>query len=178
MVNSRKKYRVLIVFIAAVILFIYQSYVQADVFEDEINGYSFEYPFGWKAQAFSDSKDLVRGEINKDNNTGVQIRIYQKRGDLRDFVKWYVNDFMRQMQKHWGGNMVVYDQQFTTVAGHECFVIIFNFTRMDNKRWFFKQYLWPTDKGILVLQSGTLFELRLLNEPEIDGIAESLKFIR
>lgn len=176
--NSRKRCCVLIVLMFVFIVFFNSSHVQADVFEDFVNGYSLEYPFGWKAQAFPDLKDLIKAEINKDNNTGVQIRIYQAKKDFRDFIEWYVDDFMGQMQRHWGGNMVVYDQKFTTIAGHECFVVIFDFTRRDNKHWFFKQYLWPADNGILVLQSGTLFELRLLNEPEIDSIAKSLKFIK
>ena len=176
--NRGKKFYAFILFIAVVTFFFNQNYVQAGIFEDPVNGYSFEYPFGWKAQGFPNSKNLIKGEINKGKDIGVQIRIYPTKGDLRNFTEWYVEDFMQQMQKHWGGNMVVFDQQFTIVARHECFVVSFDFTRRDNKRWFFKQYLWPIDKGILILQSGTLFKLRLLNEPEIDSIARSLRFIK
>ncbi len=176
--NSGKRRRAFIVFIAAVILLFNQSRVQAGVLEDKVFGHSFEYPFDWKARAFPDSKNLIKGEINKDNDTGAQIRIYQNAGNFRKFVDWYVDDFVQQMQKHWGGKMVISDKKFTSVAGYECFVISFDFTRRDNKRWFFKQYLWPNGSEVLILQSGTLFELRTLNEPSIDWIAKSLKFIK
>ena len=178
MQNKYEKYLGFVFLVAAFIVLLMQCSAVAGILEDSVNGYSFEYPFGWKAQVFPDSKDLVKAEINKEANTGVQIRIYKTKRDLRNFLEWYVEDFMRQMQKHWGGDMVVYDQKFANVAGQECFVVMFDFIRRDNKRWFLKQYLWPVDNGVLVLQSGTLFELRLLNEPEIDSIARSLKFVR
>lgn len=74
--------------------------------------------------------------------------------------------------------MVISDEEFTTVAGYECFVIILDFIRRDNKRWFLKQYLWPKGPEVLILQFGTMFEMRTLNEPTIDEITKSLKFIR
>ncbi|MCK4993701.1 MAG: hypothetical protein KAS13_01470 [Candidatus Omnitrophica bacterium] len=175
--NRVEKCGALIVLIAVIVLFVNCSYVQAQVLEDKVNGYSFEYPFDWKAKAFPNSRNLIRGEITKDNNTGAQIRIYQNTGNFRKFVDKYVDDFMRQMQKHWGGEMIISDEKFTIVAGYECFVISFDFTRKDNKRWFFKQYLWPKGAQILILQSGTLFELRTLNEPSVNRIAESLQFM-
>ncbi len=176
--DSWKRYGLFFLFIAAVILLFNQSRVQAAVLEDTVNGYSFEYPFDWKARAMPASKNLIKGEVNKDNNTGVQIRIYQNTGNFRKFVDWYVDDFMQQMHKHWGGKMRIINEEFTSVAGYECFVISFDFTRRDNKRWFLKQYLWPDGSEVLILQSGTLFELRTLNEPAIDWIAKSLKFIK
>ena len=163
---------------AAIVFWVFCNYAQAQVLEDKVNGYSFEYPFDWKAKVFPDSTNVIKGEINKDNNSGLQIRKYPNKGDFRKFVEGYVEEFMQQMQKHWGGEMIIIDKQFTIAAGYECFVISFDFTRRDNKRWFFKQYLWPMETGVLVLQSGTLFELRAFNEPLIDGIAQSLKFIK
>lgn len=59
--NSRKKYCVLVVFIIVFILLFNQRYVQAVMLEDEVNGYSFEYPYDWKAAVFPDSKILSRG---------------------------------------------------------------------------------------------------------------------
>lgn len=176
--NSKKNYNMLIVLMLAVILFCNCKNVQAQVLEDPAYGYSFEHPYDWKAKFFPNSKNLIRGEINKDNNTGAQIRIYPLRESFRNFVDGYVDDFMQQMQKHWGGEMVIIEREFTIVAGYECFFISFDFTRRDNKRWFFKQYLWPKGSEVLVLQSGTQFELRALNEPTIDWIADTLKFNR
>lgn len=176
MVNSGKKYGILGLLILIFVIFYNSGYAQAQVLEDRACGYSFAYPFGWKAQVFPNSKNLIRGEINKNNNAGVQIRIYQNTGNFRGFVDKYVDDFMQQMQKHWGGQMTVSEEEFTRVAGYECFVISFDFTRRDNERWLFKQYLWPKGPDMLILQAGTLFELRALNEPAIDEIAGSLKF--
>ncbi len=175
--DSKKSSLFIVVFVAVILLF-NQSYVRAELLEDTLNGYSFEYPFGWQSRAFPDSENLIKGEINKDNNTGIQIRIYQNAGNFRKFVDWYVDDFMQQMQKHWGGKMAISEEEFTSVAGYECFVVSFDFIRRDNKRWFFKQYLWPNGSEVLILQSGTLFKLRALNEPSIDAIAESLKFLK
>ncbi len=174
--NSAKKYGRLIILIAAILFSLNCEYVQAQVLEDLAFGYSLEYPFDWQARVFPDSKNLIRGEINKNNNTGIQLRIYPHVGEFHKFVDWYVDDFMQQMQKHWGGEMVISHEEFTIVAGYECFVISFDFTRRDNKHWFFKQFIWPKEDNMLILQSGTLFELRALNEPSIDWIAKSLKF--
>ena len=173
--NKKKAYFLIIIIAVVVMVLSSQIDLWAQVLKDEQNGYSFEYPFGWQAKVFKNSRNLVKGEIVKDKDTGLQIRIYETKNNLQDFVEWYTADFIRQMEGHWGGDMVVFDQQFTNIAGRECFVVIFDFVRKDNKRWFLKQHMWLIEGGILVLQSGTPFELRLLSEPDIYKIARSLK---
>lgn len=173
-------YKVKIVSIVLIIVcffLAYPNHLLAGVLIDNINGYSFEYPDQWKAKKFPNSKNLIKGEINKNNNTGMQIRVYPSKEDFREFVQDYVNDFMQQMQKHWSGQMVIISKEYTIVSGYDCFVVSFDFTRKDKKRWFFKQYLWPRDNDVLIIQSGTTYQLRSLNEPLIDEVAKSLKFI-
>jgi len=156
-------------------LFIVAQCVYAGVLVDEKNNYSFEYPFDWQVEHFPNSKDLVKADMIKNKATGVQVRVYRNKRSARDFYERHVTDFMEAMEGHWGGDMVVLNKQEKKLGGYDCYMVSFDFTRRDGSRWFLKQHLWPRNGEILMLQSGTPYKYRNLDEPAFDSIAGSLE---
>ena len=164
-----------VVLLTVACLFLFGGILNAGTLSDGQNGYSFEYPFNWTGKTFPGSHDLVKGEMVRDNKTGSQVRVYPNNGSADDFYEWYVTDFMKQMEGHWGGKMYVLNKEYLNIGGVPCFVVTFDFTRRDTSRWFFKQYLWPRRGNMLVLQAGTPYEHRQLDEPAFDSIAGSIE---
>ncbi len=145
---------------------------------DTKNGYRMHYPSDWKIDQFPDSEDLVKAEIIKDDQTGLQVRVYENTGEgLNAFLQWYVPDFDVKMRSRWGGEMKVINQQYKMFDKHRGFVVSFDFTRKDGKHYFFKQYLVSKESKVYVIQCGTLFDLREENEDIFDSIADSFELI-
>ncbi|MFH0827239.1 MAG: hypothetical protein V1923_05105 [Candidatus Omnitrophota bacterium] len=153
------------------------SATNAEVLEDEQNGYRIHYPFGWQVTRFPNSADLVKANINRDSSTGLQVRIYPTNGrDFNSFVDWYVKDFMLQMKGGPRGNISLIDKNFTYIGVNEGCMISFDSLKEDGSRWFMKEYLIPAGDKVYVLVSGTIFSSREQNEPLLDSIAQSLEF--
>lgn len=152
---------------------------QAVTLEDSVNGYKLEHPLDWGATTFPNSTDLVKANIFKDSVTGVQVRIDSLRGmDFDSFVKWYNDDFMKQMQGRWEGVIEIIEQKNIFLAGQNCSVTAFDLKRGDGQRRFFKVYLIPYAGKVYVMQCGSAFDTRSNNEPIIDSIASSFSFTR
>jgi len=155
------------------------SVAQAETLEDSVNGYKIEHPLDWSATTFPNSTDLVKANIFKDSTTGVQVRIDSSRDmDFDSFVKWYSDDFMKQMQGRWGGSIEIIEQKNISLAGENCSVTTFDLKRDDGQRRFFKVYLIPHDGKIYLMQCGSPFDARSSIEPIIDSIAGSFSFTR
>ena len=146
--------------------------VEFKVYKDTKNMYKLHHPSGWKVKRISSSML----DISKDRETAVEIRIYSnKNRSFNSFVDWYVDDYIEGMEDHWSGKMKIVEKKHTWLGKYKGFVISFDFSRGDNRRWFFKQYLWPQADKVYVLLSWTPYKLRLLNEPVFDSIAESFE---
>ena len=152
------------------------SVVWAASFEDSENGYKLEYPLGWSASKMSE--EVVKGNIFKDKITGVQVRIYDKHNmSLDSYSKWFSSDFIKQMQDRWGGIVKVIKRDNTMMAGYECIITSYDFTRGDGQLRFLKTYLFDhTGNKVYVLQCGTTMDERTVNEPIINSIANSFSF--
>ena len=145
---------------------------------DTKNGYRLHYPSTWTIQQYPDSEDLVKADITKDDETGLQMRVYvNTESGLTSFLEQYVPDFDTQMRRRWGGEMTVIEQRYATFDLQRGFIISFDFIREDGTRYFFKHYLVGRDNRVYVIQCGTPFEVRSANESVFDSIVESLDFI-
>ena len=145
---------------------------------DTKNGYRLHYPSDWTVQQSPDSEDLVKANISKDDETGLQVRVYTDiTSNLNTFLEGYVPDFDHKMRQQWGGEMIILEQRYTTFDQQRGFIISFDFKREDGARYFFKQYLISRDNKVYVIQCGTPFDLRSINETLFDSIAESFELL-
>lgn len=174
----RRNFKFILVLILTASLTI-SAYAGDKILKSEKWGFKFSYPSTWKGKTIPSSTDLVKGSINKDNKTGMQIRLYANRkGNFKSFVNWYVKDFIKQMEGHWGGKIKIVGKSYKKIGKHDGCTISLDFKRADNKRYFFKQYLWPKGNKVYVIQSGTPYSLRYANEPAMDSIAESFDSVK
>jgi len=166
-------HRVIVSFLSIILFF--SNLASAAVLNDRVNGYKLEYPDNWKTEEFFNSQDLVKANILKDKVTGIQVRLESGRNlDFNGFKEWYVGDFINQMQGRWGGSINIIDQGCVLLAGRTGYFFSLDMLREDKQRRFFKIFLIPDKKNILVLQCGTFFNERQQNEPIINAIAGSV----
>ncbi|MBI4707475.1 MAG: hypothetical protein HY761_06075 [Candidatus Omnitrophica bacterium] len=165
-------------FLGFVMLILFPAITLALVLEDKVNNYRVDYPSDWSAQSTPNSTDVIKAQIIKDNQTGLQVRIdYNRYGDWSQFVDNYIKRFIGDMQGHWQGKAAILEKRYDTINGHEVAIVSIDFLRGDSQRFFFKHYLWPHGNKVYLIQSGTPFENRFRYEPVIDSIARSFNFI-
>lgn len=163
------------------ILLVFASGVNAEQYaklEDSFNKYSLEYPSSWKLKKTPKSNDLIKAHLDKGNDSGLQVRIYNNNKKFEDFVNWYIQDYKKQMETHHKGKMKVVKARFTIPGGPKAYYISIDFVSGKNERWFVKQYLWPRRDKVYLIQSGCLYKDRKEFEPVIDKIAYSFRFLR
>ena len=143
-------------------------------------GYRVEYPSDWTVKTFPDSKDLVKADINKkDNSSGIQVRIYpNSSGDFKKFAQWKTKEFTDGMKGHWGGTMKVVSKGFKKLGKHNGFSATYELTRGDGKKLLLKEYMWPSGKQVYVMQGGMPYKDRAGVEPILEGIARSFDFLK
>lgn len=168
--------------ITLVIILLSTSITSAEnyaVLEDNINSYSLKFPSSWGIKKTPNSKDLIKAHINKDNDSGVQIRIYNSiNSSFNEFIKWYKNDYKKQMLGHHGGSIILLSEKTSSPNEPKSFRYTIQFTNNKNEQWFIKQYLWPRGNKVYLMQGGTQYSNKDRFENAIDNIANSFKFTR
>lgn len=149
------------------------------ILEDTINKYSLEYPSNWGVNKTPNSKDLIKAHINKNNDSGVQIRLYNSNNkNFNDFIKWYKNDYKKQMLNHHGGTIILLSEKISQPNQPKSFSYTIQFTNKKNEQWFIKQYLWPRGNKVYLMQGGTQYSDKDSFEYAIDNIARSFRFTK
>ncbi len=166
--------KVKILFLAAVVFLLNPLPAHSETYEDSTNGYRLEYPSGWRIKVKSGSGDTVKLNITKDYIIGIQVRIYQNQGDFNSFIGPYTEDFIKQMQKRWGGEPKVMDINSIWVSRIGGLSETFDFVKGDNTRLFLKHYFIPKNDKVFVFQGGGPYDDRFSYEPDFDSIVQSL----
>lgn len=168
--------------IICIILILFSTFTsivfsEAKTLTDKKNGYSLKYPSTWTAKTYPNSKDLVKGDISKGNDAGINIRLNPNYQDsFKEFVSWFVKDFRNQMESHWKGKMTTIDKGYYSIDGRKSFIITFDFKKENGERWIFKDYLVPkNDKEVFVFQGGVEYSKKDEYLPILDKIIKSLK---
>lgn len=145
---------------------------------DTVNKYSLQYPYNWSVIKTPLSKNLIKAHINKDNNSGIQIRIYKNNKSFNDFLKWYKKDYQTQMLGHHGGSIVLLSEKHSKPNEPKSYNYAINFSNKQNQQWYIKQYLWPRGNQVYLMQCGTEYINKDSFEKSIDAIANSFRFTR
>ncbi len=146
----------------------------SETYEDSASGYRLEYPAGWRIKVLSNAGNLVKINITKDAWTGIQLRIYPNQGDFNSFLSPYTDDFIKQMQKRWGGEVKVMDINSIWVSRIGGLSETFDFVKGDNSRLFLKHYFIPRNDKVYVFQGGGPYDDRFSYESAFDSIVQSL----
>jgi|GEM_PF-2799463 len=139
---------------------------------DPNHSFQIRYPAGWKVIPAASSSELIRADlISPDQKNGIQIRLYPDRGlPLEDFSRWYVRQFIRDMQCPG-----IMDQRVYRRGNRKTAEISFDGRQRNG--YFLKSYLLPRGNQVAVLQAGTPFARRHRVEPLLDAIARSFQWL-
>jgi hypothetical protein len=148
-------------------------------FHDQGGGYQIQYPSNWMLDDKTAVNQMIRANISRAETVGFQIRMYDAvNDDFDEYVDWYADQFIEDMQGHWGGEMSLAGQEHGLIGKHPGCRLSYTLNRRDGEKWFFKHYLWPQGKRVIVLQCGTPVELRQQTKPVLDKIAETFEFVQ
>lgn len=145
-------------------------------FHDSQLGYQLDYPVSWKAQKINEA--LVKANLNKDNTSGLQIRIHPVFSEVFDEPKAgrMSNSYIQSMTGHRGGHMEVVFEGLKRLGKRDIYTFYYDFQRADHQRWFLAHYLFQDPKGrIFQLQGGSKWEDRGAIEPLLEGMVGSLE---
>jgi hypothetical protein len=172
-----KTIRITLVLIGVIFLIQSLAFCESATLTDKQNGYSLRYPADWSAKTYPNSRDLVKGDISKGDEAGINIRINPIHQDsFEGFIRWFVGDFKSSMENHWKGKMTTIDKDYYSIAGRKSYVITFDFKKNNGERWIFKDYLVPkNNKEIFVFQGGVKYSKKDEYLPILDKIIKSLK---
>jgi len=152
--------------------------VTFSVFRDTAEDYLIRYPRDWILKDNTSMGHMIRADITKDKNTGLQIRVHKTvSSDFHRYVDLYVMQFIEDMKEHWKGSLRETGRRFEEIGTSSGCLVTMEFERGDGTKWFFKQYLWPRKDDVYILQCGTPLESRLENEPMLDRIAATFEFL-
>ncbi len=148
-------------------------------FHDRKGRYEIKYPASWTLNDKTAAKHMIRADISHGDDIGFQIRMYNNADVPFDqFFNRYTKQFATQMQGHWGGTITREDVQFGEVGqkypSARCSFIA---KRKNGQEWLLKQYLWSSGRQVIALQSGMPLNQRDKNEPQLDRIAETFRFL-
>ncbi len=148
------------------------------VFQDKAENYLIRYPHDWNLKDNTSAGHMIRADITKDKNTGLQIRIHGAvSADFDRYVDSYVEQFVEDMKEHWKGSIRETGRRFEEIGANSGCLVTIVFERKDGTNWFFKQYLWPRKDEVHILQCGTPLESQIENEPILDRIAATFEFL-
>lgn len=118
--------------------------------------------------------DIVSG----DGKSGFQIRVQEPyHGTMDAFLDGYVTGFKRDMEGHWGGELVELGRENLILAEGRGIALSFSLRRRDGQTWFFKQYIYPIrNHRIIFVQAGCRQFQRNSVEPLLDEMARSFRF--
>jgi len=149
------------------------------IFKDRTGRYEVSYPKGWTLVSKSNENGMIRADISKGNEAGLQIRKYNisnKSSD--DFVKVYLENFVQEMERHWSGKFTQLSFDKRDLKESRYYRVEYSFLRGDGQKWFFIEYVWVKEETAIAFQCGIEDRLVEKYRSEFDLIADSFKFVK
>lgn len=149
------------------------------VLEDAVNKYKMEFPLDWKLLKKPHSKDLIKAEINKNNETGLQVRIYNNKNSFEKFVDWYVDDYIKQMTTHYkGSSMNIKKKGYSKHPLPKWYAVSMEFSQKPGKNYYVIQYLMPRKDQVFLFQAGCPSEEKESFEKVVTRMVKSVSFLK
>lgn len=151
--------------------------VEWKVFKDRTGGYEVSYPKGWLLVSKSNENGMIRADISKSNEAGLQIRKYSIGNQSSDvFVQSYLGTFIEEMESHWSGKFTQLSYDKRDLPESNYYRVEYSFLRGDGQKWFFIEYVWVQNQMGITFQCGIEDRLVEKYRGEFDLIADSFRF--
>jgi len=145
---------------------------------DDWGGYEVAVPEGWRLKDHTHTKNWIRADLVRSKTCGLQIRVYRDNAKPFDaFVDDFAETFIEEMEGHWGGEIREESRRFGAIGIHDGCRMALVHTRRDGQEWLFLEYLWPREDRVVLFQCGTLLEDRYSDEPSLDNLAATFRFL-
>ncbi len=145
-------------------------------FVDREMGYSLSFPADWKLQDHQKQGGLIRADISRGSQVGVQVRVDRTGGDDFDaYVDRYETRFRNDMSAHWKGGLTGAQRECGVIGNAAGCKLSATLRRGDGQEWWLVQYLWPHDTRVVILEAGAPAATRRDNEPLIQRVADSVQ---
>jgi len=153
-----------------------------NVFND-IVGYKVTAPPGWKiVELVAGSRDSeksthIRAEINRDENTGLQIRILpSKSSEFSNVVERHIKRYGNEMSEHWGGTVTELEPRIRHDVGEAATTARFRAKRKNGEEWYLQQSFVISGNLIVEFQCGSKWDFREEAGKGFNSIVESIEF--
>jgi hypothetical protein len=145
---------------------------------DQREGYVVDVPLGWSVEDRTAGAQVIRADLTRET-TGLQIRVMNAAGSptVDEFMPGHVDRFSGEMAAHWGGTLDVVHRECRLLGRHHGCKTALVHQRPDGKAWFLVQYAWVRDGRAYVMQAGAPNEERSTQEPLLDSVATSFRWV-
>ncbi len=141
-------------------------------------GYSLEVPGGWSLSDRTAGDGLIRADIQREDDMGIQVRLVPLSGSgFSTRTSSMLSDYRADMSGHWGGRMAETDR-ITPEAGERALTVRFRATRDDGSAWYLQESFVSSGDMLVVLQGGCPWDGRAPARSAFDGMVESVSFSR
>lgn len=144
---------------------------------DQREGYVVDVPVGWTVEDRTAGAHMIRADLTR-GSTGLQIRVMNAgSATVEGFMSGHVDRFSGEMASHWGGTIDGVHRECRPLGRHHGCKTALLHHRPDGKAWLLVQYAWVRDGRACVMQAGALNEERSTQEPLLDSVAESFRWL-
>ncbi len=144
------------------------------VFSDPA-GYEFTLPIGWTLYDKSKSGKLIRADITKGNNSGIQIRLTKcKAENFENWVNKSIEKYKTDMSQHHKGEIKETDRENVNIGDGAVSVSLYA-KWASGKEWYFQEVFILFGDKVVIMQGGALWANHEGFASEFCTIAESFK---
>ena len=139
-------------------------------------GYSLTVPRGWSLSDHTAEDGLIRADIDKGNEMGIQVRLMRMSSSgFASRTSSLLSSYREEMSRHWGGGLVETERSAPN-AGDGALTVGFQASRGDGSVWYLQESFVSEGEMLVVLQGGCLWEDREQARRAFHGIVESISF--
>lgn len=143
---------------------------------DDPAGYSLEVPGGWSLSDRTDGDGLIRADVNREDDMGIQVRLLPLSPSGFDaMTASLLNGYREDMSGHWGGS-VAETGRITPEVGERALTVRLRASRDDEGVWYLQESFVSSGDMLVVLQGGCPWAKRELARPAFDAMVESISF--
>jgi hypothetical protein len=140
-------------------------------------GYSLTVPPGWNTEQHFQEGNLIRADITRGEDIGVQVRLTQlSTQDFESTARAMIADYAGDMSSHRGGCHET--GRDVPAAGDEAITARFRAGPDNGQQWYLQLSLVCHGSMLVMLQCGCRWEERQEGQEAFDGIVESISFRR
>lgn len=138
-------------------------------------GYRVPVPEDWQLADHTGKNQLIRADITRDKNAGIQIRLQRcTTGDFNQLTASASRQYRQDMSRHWGGDCVELGSE-TVSPGPAVATRRFRLDRKDGQRWYLQLSCVCLRDNLIIMQGGCLWDERDMFADVFDGMVAGIQ---